>query len=599
MINAQLKELARTKGKILGGCHELAQQLSKDPSLQEGGVKVPIAVISNFTVQGLAECIKTHGLLFDLCVDVYEGAYGQWQQEILGESLYAHAPKVIFLMVDCLGPEQAIHYIHFDQQPSAGVWIEDQMNNLYGMIELLKQKTKAKIVVANNIQPAYTLMGNTDQKLAAGIRESVARANLSLLERFRADQQVWIFDLDNWLGHIGKRGALYDKYYYLGDLHISPSLFPDLAGELVSFLIPSAGKGKKCLVLDLDNTLWGGIIGEDGLEGIALGPTGNGLPYYLFQKTILGLHKRGILLAINSKNNENDVLEVLRKHPHMLIREEHIAAMKINWQHKADNIKEIAQELNIGIDSLVFVDDDPSQRAFMRGFVPEVEVLELPKDSTLYRETLLQYKGFEIEGFTEEDRKRGALYYADRQRSNAVKDVKNLDDILRTLKIKLKIAPLNQLTMPRAVQLTQKTNQFNLTTRRYNKEDIDALVVSGGGAWTLDISDVYGDYGMTGLIIVEKKLEHWYIDTLLMSCRILGKMIEHQFVGHVLGVLQSMAPMNVVAEYISTAKNAQTENFYTSTGFSKMENTDARHLFIIDLQKYTFTPSTLMELYYE
>jgi len=192
MINAQLKELARTKGKILGGCHELAQQLSKDPSLQEGGVKVPIAVISNFTVQGLAECIKTHGLLFDLCVDVYEGAYGQWQQEILGESLYAHAPKVIFLMVDCLGPEQAIHYIHFDQQPSAGVWIEDQMNNLYGMIELLKQKTKAKIVVANNIQPAYTLMGNTDQKLAAGIRESVARANLSLLERFRADQQVWI-----------------------------------------------------------------------------------------------------------------------------------------------------------------------------------------------------------------------------------------------------------------------------------------------------------------------------------------------------------------------------------------------------------------------
>ena len=493
-----------------------------------------IALLSNFTIKGLDAHLQRAAERCGIAISVYNGEYSQWQQEILGEKLYIFNPDMVFVIVD------------FED-------IVSQMN----LIEQLAIKMPAKIIICNQVSDSSAGLGD-DRDLA---------------ERFKGSGQIMVFDFDSWLINIGKKEHWNTKYRELGDLRLHPNAFMPLARELAAYLIPLAGKTKKCLVLDLDNTLWDGVIGEDGLDGIT--------PFYELQKLIKELNERGAILAINSSNNIADVAEVFVRQKNMLLRREDFAAERINWKNKAENIRELAQELNIGLDSMVFVDDDPRNRQLIREAVPEVEVLE-PL-------ALADYKGFMSFGVTVEDRKRTVLYAAEKKRKQLKEVFIDLDSFLRRLELAIAIRPVSSAHLPRAAQLTQKTNQFNLTTRRYQEENIKNMLASGAKAWILDVQDKFGDYGLTGLIIIVDEGPCWEIDTFLMSCRVLGKRVEEEFFGRVLGELKQQNPKRIIGAYIPTAKNEQVKDFYQKFGFTKRES-EGIDVWEQDLRHFNFVP---------
>jgi FkbH-like protein len=349
-------------------------------------------------------------------------------------------------------------------------------------------------------------------------------------------------------------------------------------------------KRKKCLVLDLDNTLWGGVLGEDGINGVALGGDYPGKVFLLFQQQILGLSRQGIILAVCSKNNIEDVRKMWNEHPDTALREEHFAALRINWHNKADNIREMAEELNIGLDSFVFLDDSPSERELVKRFLPEVAVPDFPAQvymlPVFFKQTVEQY--FSIYALTDEDKTKTEQYKTNAQRANAQRSFSDMDEYLRWLEIELTIADVNELTLARAAQMTQKTNQFNLTTRRYTDAGLRHKLASGSRIFTLSVRDRFGDSGITGLCIIDLAEETALIDSLLLSCRILGKCIEDAFFNYILNQLKKQGIQTVKALYIPTVKNIQVKDFYDRQGFQKITEDDDCAVYTMNISLHDF-----------
>lgn len=587
------KATIQKESTTVSSCARFTREIEK----MDVAEKKTVALISNFTLTGLDACLKTKSFLFDIPLDVYMGEYGQWQQEILGEKLYTDNPEMIFALLDLCGVGSddwsSIHAATDEE-------FEERMQHVVGtitsMVATLTEKTDAKIVLSTMPSMARPLLGIADNTHARGYRQYVQSINDILVARYADNAQVLLFDFDGWLGEIGKAKHWYDKYLFLGDMRLSPEAFPALAEELCAYLVPLTGKTKKCIVLDCDNTLWGGVVGEDGVGGIELVPTGPGQQYYMFQQALLGLHKRGVILAINSKNNPEDVQAVFDEHPNMLLKPEHFASMQINWDNKAENMKRIAEEIGIGTDSFVFFDDDKTNQELIRQTLPEIDVIEMPEDSSKYLETLLSYKGFSSFSVTEEDTKRGAMYAEQKKRRAFEQGAIDMDAFLRGLNLKVRVEPVSEKTLPRSSQLTQKTNQFNLTTKRYQEEDISNLIDDNAHAWTLSVTDDFGDYGITGLAIVKDNKDVWDVDTFLLSCRVLGKRVEEQFLSHVLQALKQKGAKKVIARHIPTQKNAQTVDFYERMGFA-MHNQDAEETqWVCDLDTYECAPIDFIEV---
>ena len=337
----------------------------------------------------------------------------------------------------------------------------------------------------------------------------------------------------------------------------------------MSYIKPLLGINRKCIVIDLDNTLWGGIVGEDGFEGIELGPKAPGNAYVEFQRLLLSLYQRGVILAINSKNNPEEALQVIRDHPYMVLREENFASIRINWENKITNIREIAQELNIGLESIVYIDDDPINRELMSKAVQEVLTINLPRDPSLYAPTLMDLNDLNVLTITEEDTKRGQMYIQQRERKEMEKTVSNLEDYLSQLGIRIKIKMADQFTIPRIAQLTLKTNQFNLTTHRYQEEDIRKFAQDKNMfVGCAQIEDKFGDNGITGAFIVRKdNLFQWTIDTFLLSCRVMGRGVEDAIMGFILSEAKKEGVSKIRGNYIPTKKNKPCEIFLSNYGF--------------------------------
>ncbi|OGZ95127.1 MAG: hypothetical protein A2633_06360 [Candidatus Sungbacteria bacterium RIFCSPHIGHO2_01_FULL_47_32] len=577
-----LKENTKTVADHFRVASSLKPRIAEMPS----DSKRRLAILSNFTTRGLPECLLVKSFLRTMYIDVYEGAYGQWRQEVMGSDLYDFKPDVIFILLDSFGIEHDLfHSHHAEGKSKISNALGEHFTELKNVIRMLKEKTDAKIVVGN--VPIYwkSILGVADAKSDFSLKRAVMKANVEFEEHYVNDQRVFVFDFDGWFGHIGKDKFWYDKFFFLADMKIAPEALPMLADELTSYLIPFFMRSKKCLVLDLDNTLWGGIIGEDGIEKIALAPYGKGQPFYLFQKLILGLYQKGVILAINSKNNEEDVTNVLKNHPHMLLKEHHFASIKSNWHDKVSNLREIAKELNIGIDSLVFIDDDEANRALVEELLPEVTVVDLPKDPSMYFRAILGLREFENTGFTEEDLKRGESYNADRQRrelqSNANMD---LESFLKTIELRVSVEELSERTLARAAQLTQKTNQFNLTTRRYREEDIPGMLKRGARMWVAGVADKFGDYGITGFAIVAPREKGWEIDTFLLSCRVLGKKVEEHFLKKILSELKEKSGEGTVTGFfIKSEKNTVAKDFYEKMGFKKRSSHEGTEEWVLNL----------------
>ena len=403
------------------------------------------------------------------------------------------------------------------------------------------------------------------------VADAVAAFNSHVLQLAEANPQVKWVDFSEFTSRYAAEDLVNWKYYHMSQTLLNTRLARDFQAWWRLVETGLALQRKKCLVLDLDNTLWGGVLGEDGVDGIKLGGDYPGNAYQLWQRALLQLSLNGVILTVCSKNNENDVLEAWQNNPAMVLKREHFSAMRINWDDKATNIQRLADELNIGLDSMVFLDDNPAERELVRQALSQVEVPDFPDKPyqlmPFYRQLVERY--FRIYAVTDEDRAKTEQYRANALRNSEQSRFVDLDSYLYSLDICIDIKPADDHNIPRIAQMTQKTNQFNLTTRRYGEDDVRLLIAHGWPVFCINVSDRFGDSGITGTIFLEPLADDAVrIDSLLLSCRILGKGIEEAFLKTVLNLLRLDGIRKVYADYLPTPKNSQTADFYDRMGMT-------------------------------
>lgn len=483
-----------------------------------------------------------------------------------------------------LVPEDAERYIWFYQVPY-GIITEKSAAIIKSYIQsfdlvysrVLKQK---EILV-------FTLCDIDSVQIASGdfsFRNAIEDFNSHIIALAQDNRNIKVIDFSEFVFRYKKSELIEWKYYFTSQLAFNAKLAADFKRWFAGVQNQLALKRKKCIVLDLDNTLWGGVLGEDGIEGIKIGGDYPGKAFLYFQKSLVELSKTGVILAVCSKNNETDVKECWEKNPFNIINEKYISSYRINWNNKADNIKEIAAELNIGLDSFVFIDDNPTERELVKQTLPQVEVLDFPEQPYKLPSFIeeITEKYFKVYSLTEEDKKKTEEYKANAKRASEQQKFADMDSFIKSLEIKMKIQSANKMNISRIAQMTQKTNQFNLTTRRYTEGDLNSMIASGTKIWCLSVSDKFGDSGITGCIIVKDG----EIDELLLSCRILGKGIEKGFVAQILRLLKNEGLSELKAAYIPTSKNAQVKDFYENNGFKLLSEKDGEKHYTLNLSEY-------------
>ena len=434
----------------------------------------------------------------------------------------------------------------------------------------------------------FTLCDIGSVKIASNdfaFRNSIENFNSHIISLAQENKNIKIVDFSDFIFRYKKFEIIDWKYYFTSQLVFSAKIGLDFKKWFAEVRNQLALKRKKCIVVDLDNTLWGGVFGEDGITGIKIGGDYPGKAFLYFQKILVELSKSGVILAVCSKNNEADVKECWKKNPFNIINEKHISSYRINWSNKADNIKEIAAELNIGLDSLVFIDDNPTERELVKQTLPMIEVPDFPEQPynlPVFIEAVIE-KYFKVYSLTDEDKKRTTEYKANAKRASEQRKFSDMDSFIKSLGIKMKIQAANSINIGRIAQMTQKTNQFNLTTRRYTEGDLNSMIANGARIWCLSVSDKFGDSGITGCIIIKDG----EIDEFLLSCRILGKGIEKEFVAQILGLLKKNGISQLRAVYIPTVKNMQVKNFYEGRGFTPVsESKDGTKRYTLSLSDY-------------
>jgi FkbH-like protein len=534
---------------------------------------VKLAILSSSTVDHLPPAIRVAGLRRKLLIEVHGGAYGQYRQDLLDPTSALHGFK-----------PQAVLFSLTAREAIASVPLTATTTEVDGAIgrfiaELRPLWRKAREIGAAVIQQTFIdvsepLFGNYDRMVPGSPGAVVARFNDRLCET-AIDDGVFLLDVARASERDGI-DAWFDVGRWLqGKLEIAPQAAP-LYGDLVArILAAQRGLSKKCLVLDLDNTLWGGVIGDDGLDGIVLGEgSGAGEAHLALQRYAKQLKERGIILAVCSKNDAKIAEAAFRDHPEMVLRLEDIAAFQANWDDKAQNLNAIARRLNIGVDSLVFVDDNPIERARIRQSLPMVAVPEMPDDPAHYVRCLADAGYFEAVAFTADDRSRTGQYAANAEREALLRAAESMDDFLRGLDMTAVYGPFTAVDHARVVQLINKTNQFNTTTRRYTSEEITQIMDEPGTlTLQLRLADRLGDNGLVSTMILRptpEDNETLEIENWVMSCRVFGRELEFKAMNIAVETARERGVRTLVAEYIPTAKNDVISKLFPSLGFAEV-----------------------------
>jgi FkbH-like protein len=535
-----------------------------------------IHFLRNFTTEPLDPYLAFHLMRDDIRPTITHGGYGTAIQELLGKN-----PDNSEGLPDVLVLSQLVEFL--DPSVARKGWVADAaVAELSAILHTLIDRSSAVVVANSFIAPI-------DQALeyaSPGIQRGIDQLNDAL--RAFADRhpdRIFICDWSSASAGIAVSKLLDMRFWRSSQAPFRPLFLDRYARQIASFVRASVGLARKLLILDCDNTLWGGVVGEEGLSGIQLTPDGvPGQYYYRVQKRVVELHREGVMIALCSKNNEEDVWEVLDKHPHAPLQKSHLVGWRIDWNDKASNIDSLVRELNIGMDAVVFVDDNPRELALIAQRLPDVTLLEVPEDLSLYEHYLLRDGWFQTITQSEEDRQRTRMYQEENARSEAQQLYQDLDDYLESLKTVARIGPIDDGSVSRVAQLTQKTNQFNLTTHRYSEADIRAFAADPDAAvYMMTVQDRFGDMGKTGVLIARREGHTAVIDTLLLSCRILGRRLEIAFVDQCMQALQwRWAPADWRAEYIATRKNQQTGSFWKDIGFRIVEDDESHKTYAAD-----------------
>ena len=548
-------------GKLDKAVQKVLARATAKPSLPV----IKVALLGSSTLNHLLPSLRLGGLRRGFLLDIYVGPYGLYRQELSNpqSGLYQFKPDVVCFALDA-------QHLAGGENASA----EAAIANLRQCWQLAKASLGARAVLQQTLLPRFpALMGNNEHRLPSSPAAMVARINEEL-RRCAPDDGVHLLSVDTWAAEDGLANWFDASLWYQAKQEIHPRasvLYGDQIGRLIAALW---GRSAKCLVLDLDNTLWGGVIGDDGLEGIVLGQgSPGGEAYVAFQRYAKQLSERGVILAVCSKNDEPNALEPFEKHPEMVLRRKDIACYVANWTDKATNLRAIAERLNIGLDSLVFADDNPAERRLVRSELPMVSVPELPEDPAEYARTLADAGYFEAVDLTAEDRERTELYLANAQREAARASATDIGAFLDGLAMELHANSFDMPGLKRIVQLMNKTNQFNLTTKRYTEDDVLRIMASEDAATVqLRLTDVHGDNGVIGLMVGYRQGPAFEIDTWLMSCRVLGRGVEDATLNLLVERAVELGCTTLVGEYRPTAKNGMVREHYQQLGFRLVES---------------------------
>jgi len=561
--------------------------------LPKGFSSVRLAVLASATVDHLVPAIRVSGLRRRLLIDVHVGPYGQYRQQLLDAESPLHRLRPQIVLLSLTAREAIVGVPLMATAAEADAAIGRSIDELRILWRKARETSHAIVIQQTFLNIADPLFGSYDRFVAGTPARLIAHLN-ERLSQAAAEDGVLLLDV----ARASERDGLDAWFDVTRWLQAKQEIAPQAAsayGELFARVIAAQrGLSKKCLVLDLDNTLWGGVIGDDGPEGIVLGEgTGTGEAHLALQRYAKQLRERGVILAICSKNDPEVAESVFRDHPEMLLKRTDIAAFVANWEDKAANLRRIAELLNIGIDSLVFVDDNPAERARIRESLPMVAVPELPSDAAQYVRCLADAGYFESVAFTADDSRRADQYSANASRDSFLESSQSMDDFLRGLEMSVIFGPFQTVDLARIAQLIGKTNQFNPTTRRHSLEDV-ARFAATDRCLTLQfrLVDSFGDNGLVSAMILRPDPQARGlvdIDTWVMSCRVFGRQLEHEAMNIAVETACRMGVRAFRADYIPTSKNAFVKELYATLGFTlakEVESPDGVTRWFLQLSDY-------------
>ncbi len=527
--------------------------------------RLRVAVAASFTAEPLGNYLAVEAARRGFRLQLSFTPYSQFELECASpdSALFAGHPDIVVIATRLEDLVPAL-WRDYEATPDDArrKLVEEACGRVEQMIAGVRRHSAASVAAFNFTEPVRASWGVTQSPAAL-----VAHAN-ALLDAFCGAQPgVFVFDFARFVLDAGLRGLSDRRLDYISRMPFGTSAQIELARRLARWIRALAVPAAKCLVLDLDNTLWGGILGEVGPGGIGLGHDYPGSVFRDFQFAVRGLRHRGILLAIASKNNEAEVQEVFATHPDMVLRWEDFAAAEIHWRDKAASLRVIAGKLRIGLDALVFYDDNPVEREWVRSQLPEVHVIEVPDDLLLRVPALDDCELFDQVTVSAEDRLRASLYEQDRRREQVARESASLADFLSRLEIRATTGTVDEATLPRVVQLINKTNQFNLTGRRSSEAVLQAQLNAGAiGCW-IRTADRFGDYGLVGAAIaVPETQRDWRIDNFVVSCRILGRQVEKALLAALARRVAEHGAQRLIGDYIPTSKNSPARDFYSNCG---------------------------------
>ncbi len=566
--------------ELLKQARRLAKKVNKEGCVNPD---VKIAVLGSASIQYFVMVLRFLLYKEGISADIYEGEYNGILMEVMNPNsqLYGFMPEIVIILPDYRDikefPEPLEENGDVDKLLDA-VW--NNYETYWGRISAISD---VQILQSNFVIPAEHIYGNIERRVSYSSIDFLEKLNRRLL--VSAPSNVSVIDLELLAANIGKWNWFDETSYFLTKTGFRMDFIEDAVWPFVRHIKAFKGKIKKCLILDLDNTLWGGVVGDDGWDGIQLDPNNAvGESFRDFQAYILQLKKRGVILAVVSKNDESSAKEPFEKNPHMILHLDDIASFQANWDDKVTNIKRVAEELNIGIDSLVFFDDNPAEREIVRTYIPDVMVIETPMDPALYKRTLDKAAPFDWLQLTKEDILRSNSYIENHRRSELQAGFTDYDEYLKSLEMKGCVREPKTTELPRFTQLLNKSNQFNLRTQRYSESEIEEAYSSDNKKCLCTLlKDKFSEYGIIACVILEKEKEVCFIESWVMSCRVLKRGVEDLLFKAIIDEAKKWKCSKIVGEYIPSKKNSMVKDFYDNLGFKMEREHDGVKQYLYDV----------------
>ena len=568
------------------------RELQKACRLEIAGPEEKVAVLGNCATQFFAAAIEGLGKLNGLNLSVYDADYNQIDGELLdpASGVYAFQPDEIVLWLCTEKLYEDFLDLPF---PERNRFADSILEKLEHWWDLIAARSGARIIQMNFTEIDDKAAGQLSCKVDSAFIFQLRKLNFLLQEAEQKNSRVFPADLLAVQNRIGRTSFFSAPLYYSAKMPVSTGAMPAAAKTVVDIILSLKGRIRKCVILDLDNTLWGGIIGDDGLAGIEIGELGKGHVFTNLQKWLKQLKDFGIILAVCSKNDESIAKEPFEKHSEMVLRLDDISVFVANWNDKASNIRLIRDTLNIGMDSIVFLDDNPFERNLIREKLPGITVPELPEDPSGWLDFLQAENLFDTVSYTGKSSDRTALYQAEFERKKLKQSFETIDDYLRDLDMLGNAVPFSPVSYPRIAQLTQRSNQFNLRTVRYTESEIQQIAEDDRYlTLSFTLKDRFGDHGLVSVVILEKRSEEeLFLDTWLMSCRVLKRGMEEYVINHVAQLAADHHFRRIYAEYIPTPKNRMVKDICETMGFVRT----GENSFVLDVPAFTVLKTYIKE----